>query len=101
MRSLPPFMPGRYRVLMFDRVALARTGAGAIRRPALVALGLRSDGLRRSSIFRLAASESAAEWERFRRRPDPPQPDRRRARDDQRVDGGGACLPPRQLPIRV
>jgi len=58
-------MPGRYRVLMFDRVALARTGAGAIRRPALVALGLRSDGKKEVIDFRLAASESAAEWERF------------------------------------
>jgi len=34
-----------YRVLMRDGVALAhKTGAGAIRRPVLVALGLREDG---------------------------------------------------------
>jgi transposase-like protein len=56
----------QYRVLMLDGVVLARkTGAGAIRRPVLVALGLRSDGKKEVIDFRLAASESAAEWERF------------------------------------
>ena len=56
----------RYRVLMLDGVVLARkTGAGAIRRPVLVALGLRSDGKKEIIDFRLAQSESAAEWERF------------------------------------
>lgn len=56
----------RYRVLMLDGVVLARkTGAGAIRRPVLVALGLRPDGKKEVIDFRLAASESAAEWERF------------------------------------
>jgi putative transposase len=56
----------RYRVLMLDGVVLARkTGAGAIRRPVLVALGLRGDGKKEVIDFRLAASESAAEWERF------------------------------------
>lgn len=56
----------RYRVLMLDGVVLARkTGAGAIRRPVLVALGLRHDGKKEIIDFRLAASESAAEWERF------------------------------------
>ena len=55
-----------YRVLMLDGVVLARkTGAGAIRRPVLVALGLRPDGSKEVIDFRLAASESAAEWERF------------------------------------
>jgi putative transposase len=55
-----------YRVLMLDGVVLARkTGAGAIRRPVLVALGLRSDGKKEVIDFRLAQSESAAEWERF------------------------------------
>lgn len=55
-----------YRVLMLDGVVLARkTGAGAIRRPVLVALGLRSDGKKEIIDFRLAQSESAAEWERF------------------------------------
>jgi len=56
----------RYRVLMLDGVVLARkTGAGAIRRPVLVALGLRPDGRKEVIDYRLAASESAAEWERF------------------------------------
>lgn len=56
----------RYRVLMLDGVVLARkTGAGAIRRPVLVALGLRPDGKKEIIDFRLAGSESAAEWERF------------------------------------
>jgi transposase-like protein len=40
----------QYRVLMLDGVVLARrTGAGAIRRPVLVAFGLRHDGKMRSS----------------------------------------------------
>lgn len=56
----------RYRVLMLDGVVLARkTGAGALRRPVLVALGLLPDGKREIIDFRLAGSESAAEWERF------------------------------------
>jgi transposase-like protein len=56
----------RYRVLMLDGVVLARkTGAGAIKRPVLVVLGLRPDGKKEVIDFRLAASESAAEWERF------------------------------------
>jgi putative transposase len=56
----------RYKVLMLDGVVLARkTGAGALRRPVLVALGLRPDGKKEVIDFRLAASESAAEWEKF------------------------------------
>jgi putative transposase len=56
----------QYRVLMLDGVVLARrTGAGAIRRPVLVAFGLRHDGKKEVIDFRLAQSESAAEWERF------------------------------------
>jgi putative transposase len=56
----------RYTALMLDGVVLARkTGAGALRRPVLVALGLRPDGKKEVIDFRLAASESAAEWERF------------------------------------
>jgi len=65
-----------YRVLMLDGVVLARktgpTGQarglkayGAIRRPVLVALGLMPDGKKEIIDFRLAQSESAAEWERF------------------------------------
>jgi putative transposase len=56
----------RYRQLVLDGVVLARrTGAGAIRRPVLVALGLRPDGKKEVIDFRLAGSESASEWERF------------------------------------
>jgi transposase-like protein len=55
-----------YKVLMLDGVVLARkTGAGAIRRPVLVALGLRPDGKKEVIDFWLAQSESAAEWEKF------------------------------------
>jgi putative transposase len=58
--------PLKERYLMLDGVVLARkTGAGAIRRPALVALGLRPDGRKEIIDFRLAQSESAAEWEHF------------------------------------
>ena len=59
-------LQNRYQVLMLDGVVLARkTGAGALRRPVLVALGLRPDGKKEVIDFRLAASESAAEWEKF------------------------------------
>src|SRR5579883_522752 len=59
-------LANRYKVLMLDGVVLARkTGAGALRRPVLVALGLRHDGKKEVIDFRLAGSESAAEWERF------------------------------------
>jgi transposase-like protein len=56
----------RYQVLMLDGVVLARkTGAGALRRPVLVALGLRPDGRKEIVDYRLAAGESAAQWEQF------------------------------------
>jgi putative transposase len=56
----------RYQALMLDGVVLARkTGAGALRRPVLVALGLRHDGKKEIIDFRLAGSESAVEWEQF------------------------------------
>jgi putative transposase len=59
-------LQNRYQALMLDGVVLARkTGAGALRRPVLVALGLRHDGKKEIIDFRLAASESAAEWELF------------------------------------
>lgn len=55
-----------YTVLMFDGVVLARkTGAGALRRPVLVALGIREDNSREIIDFRLAAGESQAAWEAF------------------------------------
>lgn len=59
-------LANRYQALMLDGVVLARkTGAGALKRPVLVALGLRPDGKKEVIDFRLAGSESALEWERF------------------------------------
>ena len=59
-------LANRYTALMLDGVVLARkTGAGAVRRPVLVALGLRADGRKEVIDFRLAGSESAAAWEAF------------------------------------
>ena len=56
----------RYRVLVLDGVVLKRkTGAGALARPVLVALGLRPDGKKEVIDFRLATAESAAQWELF------------------------------------
>jgi transposase-like protein len=55
-----------YRALIFDGVILARkTGAGSLKRPVLVALGIRHDGKKEVIDFRLASSESATEWESF------------------------------------
>jgi len=55
-----------YQVLMLDGVVLSRkTGAGAVRRPVLVALGLRFDGRKEIIDYRLATGESAAQWELF------------------------------------
>jgi putative transposase len=52
--------------LVLDGVVLRRkTGAGALARPVLVALGLRPDGKKEVIDFRLAAAESAAQWEQF------------------------------------
>jgi putative transposase len=54
----------QYRVLVFDGVVLARkTGAGALRRPVLVALGIRPDGKKEIIDFRLAPGESQEAWE--------------------------------------
>ena len=56
----------QYRVLVLDGVVLRRkTGAGALARPVLVALGLRPDGRKEVIDFRLASAESAAQWEQF------------------------------------
>jgi len=56
----------RYQALLFDGVVLARkTGAGALRRPVLVVLGILPDGRREVIDWCLAQSESQAEWERF------------------------------------
>lgn len=59
-------IPEGYRALILDGVVLARkTGAGAIRRPILVALGLREDGKKEILDFRLVPGESTAAWETF------------------------------------
>jgi transposase-like protein len=56
----------RYKVLVLDGVVLARkSGAGALHRPVLVALGITHDGRREILDFRLAGSESQAAWETF------------------------------------
>jgi len=56
----------RYLALMFDGVVLSRkTGAGAIKRPVLVALGILPDGRKEIIDFRLEVSESAEAWEGF------------------------------------
>jgi putative transposase len=53
-------------VLVLDGVVLKRkTGAGALARPVLVALGLRPDGKKEVIDFHLATAESAAQWEQF------------------------------------
>ena len=55
-----------YRALLFDGVVLTRkTGAGPVKRPVLVALGIRHDGKKEIIDFKLARSESANEWEAF------------------------------------
>lgn len=56
----------RYRALLLDGVVVSRkTGAGAIRRPVLVALGLLRDGRKEVIDYRLARSESEREWRLF------------------------------------
>jgi putative transposase len=56
----------QYRVLVFDGVVLSRkSGAGALRRPVLVVLGIRRDGKKEIVDFRLAPGESALAWEAF------------------------------------
>ena len=56
----------QYRVLIFDGVVLARkSGAGALRRPVLVVLGIRPDGKKEIIDFRLAPGESQEAWEAF------------------------------------
>jgi len=59
-------LQNRYRVLVFDGVVLSRkTGAGALKRPVLVVLGLLEDGRKEVIDFRLAKAESEREWETF------------------------------------
>lgn len=55
-----------YRVLIFDGVVLARkTGAGAKRRPVLVALGITAEGKKEIIDYRFAPAESEGAWEAF------------------------------------
>jgi transposase-like protein len=56
----------KYKAVLFDGVVLSRkTGAVAVRRPVLVALGIRLDGKKEVIDWRLCASESEGEWEAF------------------------------------
>ena len=53
-------------VLMLNGIVLSRkTGAGALKRPVLVALGIRADGKKEVLDYRLAPAESATAWESF------------------------------------
>ena len=59
-------LANRCKALVLDGVVLARkTGAGAVRRPVPVALGILPDGRKEIIDFQLARGESAAEWERL------------------------------------
>jgi putative transposase len=59
-------LANRYRVLLLDGVVLARkSGAGALRRPVLVALGISADQKKEILDFRLAPAESQPAWEAF------------------------------------
>lgn len=59
-------LANRYRVLLLDGVVLSRkSGAGALRRPVLVALGITLDGRKEILDFRLAPAESQPAWEGF------------------------------------
>jgi putative transposase len=56
----------RYRTLIFDGVVLARkTGAGALKRPVLVALGMTRNGRKEILDFQLAPGESEQAWSAF------------------------------------
>jgi transposase-like protein len=55
-----------YKVLVLDGVVLSRkTGAGSLKRPVLVALGIHQDGRKEIIDFRMAPGESSQAWERF------------------------------------
>lgn len=59
-------LANRYRALLLDGVVLGRrSGAGTVRRPVLVALGITLEGRREILDFRLAPAESQAAWEAF------------------------------------
>ena len=55
-----------FKALILDGIIIKRkTGAGSMKRPVLVALGIRHDGEKEVIDFRLAKSESGAEWRTF------------------------------------
>jgi transposase-like protein len=57
---------GSFKALILDGIVIKRrTGAGTLTRPVLVALGIRHDGKKEVIDFRLARSESGAEWRTF------------------------------------
>jgi transposase-like protein len=57
---------GSFKALVLDGIVIKRkTGAGTLTRPVLVALGIRHDGKKEVIDFRLAKSESGAEWRTF------------------------------------
>jgi putative transposase len=59
-------LKNKYRILILDGVVLARkTGAGAIRHPVLVAMGITDEGKKEILDFRLARAESEHHWEIF------------------------------------
>jgi transposase-like protein len=59
-------LKNRYEVLIFDGVVLSRkTGAGAVKRPVLVAMGITPDGSKEIIDFQLARSESQESWDGF------------------------------------
>lgn len=56
----------RYRFLLFDGVVLKRrTGAGAVKRVVLVALGITPQGKKEMIDFMIAPGESQSSWEEF------------------------------------
>lgn len=56
----------RFKALILDGIIIKRkTGAGALTRPVLVALGIRHDGKKEVIDFHLARSESGSEWRIF------------------------------------
>lgn len=56
----------RYRFLIFDGVVLKRrTGAGAVKRIILVALGITPEGKKEIIDFKIAHAESQAAWDAF------------------------------------
>lgn len=53
-----------YKVALLDGVAITRkTGVGAVSKPVLVVMGITHDGRKEVIDFRLASSESEAEWD--------------------------------------